>query len=303
MNTLAEANIAYGALTAEFYLANFTFERAMARTLALLKDGGWAKVGDGFDDVNDFVRSLRLNQFRVAAELRQEFVERVKELQPKVSNRAMAEALGVGKGTIDRDVRGPYRPPDARDTEQNDETGGPCGPPDPDDGKHTVHVANNSGENEWYTPPDFIARARTVMGGIDCDPASSAFANGTVQAKTFYTASDDGLTKVWRGRVWLNPPYAQPLIQKFLLGFLARFECGDVTEGILLVNNATKTAAMQKALRACSALCFPEGRIKFVNRDGEATGAPLQGQMLFYFGANTGRFREVFSAKGAVLAP
>lgn len=41
---------------------------------------------------------------------RKEFVKRIKELQPEVSNRAIAGALGVGKGTIDRDVRGPNGP-------------------------------------------------------------------------------------------------------------------------------------------------------------------------------------------------
>ena len=58
-----------------------------------------------------------------------------------------------------------------------------------------AHVANNSGNNEWYTPAKYIDMARTVMGSIDTDPASSEIANRTVQAATIYTADDDGRTK------------------------------------------------------------------------------------------------------------
>jgi N6-adenosine-specific RNA methylase IME4 len=101
----ADANQAYGASTAEFYLAGFTFERAMARTLRLLKKGDWRKVGDGFDDVNDFVRSLQLDRFKLLADQRKEFVEQVKKLQPTVSNRAISEALGVSDQTINNDAK------------------------------------------------------------------------------------------------------------------------------------------------------------------------------------------------------
>ena len=47
---------------------------------------------------------------------------------------------------------------------------------------------------------------REGMGEIDLDPATSAEANETVLAAEFYTETDDGLKKPWRGRVWLNPP-------------------------------------------------------------------------------------------------
>ena len=167
--------------------------------------------------------------------------------------------------------------------------------------KSPAHVSNNSGNNEWYTPPEFIEAARVLMGGIDTDPASSEIANKTVQAATFYTEETDGLAWDWYGRVWMNPPYAQPLITEFCEKLVIDYQQGFITEACVLVNNATETRWFNLLLAEAAAVCFVKGRIKFVDMDGNPSGAPLQGQAVLYFGANTESFNNCFSQFGKVL--
>ena len=71
------------------------------------------------------------------------------------------------------------------------------------------HVNQNSGEVEWYTPPWLLERVKRVLGTIDLDPASCSTANLNVGASRFYTADDDGLSRLWDGTVWMNHPYGK----------------------------------------------------------------------------------------------
>jgi len=48
-------------------------------------------------------------------------------------------------------------------------------------------------------------------------------------------------------------------------------------------------------------VCFPRSRIRFVDPDGNPSGAPLQGQAVLYMGDNREAFAATFSQKGAVL--
>ena len=163
------------------------------------------------------------------------------------------------------------------------------------------HVSYNSGDNEWYTPAEYIEAARAVMGEIDLDPASSEIANKTVGATIYFTAEDDGLRYSWNGRVWMNPPYASELIGKFTEKLYNHFIDGDVTEAIVLVNNATETGWFQVLLECASAVCFVKRRIKFVDMAGNPSGAPLQGQAILYLGEKPDLFAEHFGLFGAVL--
>lgn len=163
-----------------------------------------------------------------------------------------------------------------------------------------AHVDKNSGENEWYTPEPYIAAARQVMGGIDLDPASSADANMVVQSAAFFDEDANGLDKQWSGRVWMNPPYAQPLVSHFCNKLANDFAAGDVTQACVLVNNATETKWFQNLASHASSICFPSGRVKFWEPSGKPS-APLQGQAVLYLGDKAKAFKKSFSAFGVTL--
>ena len=170
------------------------------------------------------------------------------------------------------------------------------------DGKDkTPHVAHNSGENEWYTPAEYIEAARAVCGDFDLDPASSDIAQQTVKAKAYFTKDDDGLTLDWYGRVWMNPPYQADLVRQFAQKLIKSLMIHDVTEAFALVNNATETSWFQALAIASDAICFPKSRIRFLDPDGNP-GAPLQGQAILYFGTHANEFEERFGRFGFVLS-
>jgi ParB family chromosome partitioning protein len=165
------------------------------------------------------------------------------------------------------------------------------------DGGGAAHVARHTGELEWYTPPAYLDAARSVLGAFDLDPASSDLAQERVRAQTYHTREDDGLSKAWAGRVWMNPPYASGLVEAFVAKLVAHYEAGDVTAAVVLVNNATETGWFRRCAGAASAICFPTGRIRFLAPRGELR-APLQGQALLYLGDDPGGFSAAFSAFG-----
>jgi hypothetical protein len=140
------------------------------------------------------------------------------------------------------------------------------------------------------------------MGSIDLDPASSELANVTIQAHQFFTIEDNGLIKKWNGNIWLNPPYAQPFVQQFCDLVSEKYDSKEISQACVLVNNATETAFFQRMMKSASAICFPSGRIKFIDVDGNASGAPLQGQAILYFGNNQNEFIKQFSPFGGVVS-
>lgn len=299
----------HGRLLEAVHLSGYSFERACSELEWLLDEDRWKKCG--FDDIKQFLETVDLSPFRIDADHRKRLAKKLADLQ--ASQRATAKALGVDHSTINEDLRGGNPPKDkSNGTENKSDSGSGGGNPPPTSGLSGVeaaralekksHVSKNSGENEWYTPPQIIEAARKAMGAIDLDPASSKLANKTVKAKRFYSAEQDGLAKEWKGAVWLNPPYSQPLAADFCKKAVEHAATSKHPTCVL-TNNATETEWGQLLIANASSVCFLEGRLKYLDKTGKPANTPLQGQCVSYFGRSPAKFRDAFKSLGTVLKP
>lgn len=152
--------------------------------------------------------------------------------------------------------------------------------------------------NEWYTPVEYIEAARRVMGSIDLDPASNDEAQQFIKAEHYYTKANDGLAQTWRGNVWLNPPYADPL--PWVSKLIDSFAAGTVTAGILLVNTTNSPQWARLLWHSPHRVCLLNRRVNFWRPDRTDTRGTAQDQMIWYLGNNIEQFGEVFSVYGAI---
>ena len=167
--------------------------------------------------------------------------------------------------------------------------------------KKIIHVTQNSGNDEWYTPAIYVEAARSAMGSIDLDPASCEIANKTVKATKYFDSKENGLGKIWDENVWLNPPYSSKLITVFIETVIQKCISGEVLQACVLVNNATETKWGQALLLNSQAVCFVSKRIKYLDETGIPKNTGLQGQMICYMGFDVASFSDSFKEIGVVL--
>jgi hypothetical protein len=146
--------------------------------------------------------------------------------------------------------------------------------------------------------------ARQVMGRIDLDPASCAFANATVQATRFYTQADDGYRQPWHGAVWLNPPYGKEEGERdsnqarWTRRAIDAYRIGEIEQAIILVN-AVPGNVWFSPLWAFP-ICMVARRIRFYNEETDE-GQPTHSNAIIYLGPHLAAFIDVFSAFGPVV--
>jgi len=131
----------------------------------------------------------------------------------------------------------------------------------------TKLALRTDGHDEWLTPPEMIKS----LGVFDLDPCSPVNRPWDT-ANNHFTIKDNGLSKKWSGRVWLNPPYGTETI-----GWLARM--AEHGNGVVLIFARTETKMFFKYVwDKADAILFLRGRIRFFYVNGKVSdfsgGAP-----------------------------
>lgn len=138
----------------------------------------------------------------------------------------------------------------------------------------TSFERSSAATDEWYTPKEII----DSLGKFDLDPCAPIHPLWQT-AKIMYNKSDDGLTKKWMGRVWLNPPYSRPLIGQFVR------KLAEHGNGIALLFNRCDSKMFQDIIfEKATAMKFLRNRIRFYRPDGTRGDSPGCGSILIAFG-------------------
>ena len=156
----------------------------------------------------------------------------------------------------------------------------------------------SSNTDDWHTPPEIVEAVQDLFDStIDLDPCSNSREAPNVPALRHFTVEDDGLSREWSGKVYMNPPYGKG-IQPWIEKIRAEHEAGRVTSAVVLVKGATDTRWFRVLSRKYPR-CEVAGRLKF---SGCKAPAPFP-SVLFYLGDDVQRFAEVFARFGVIVAP
>lgn len=156
---------------------------------------------------------------------------------------------------------------------------------------------HSSDRHDWQTPPDVLELVRQ-LGPIRLDPCTTP--ENPTGAVTWVAPPEDGLDVVWNnpgsltgGLVFVNPPYGRqlPLWVDHCAYYGKR-----ATEIVLLTPARTDTRWFRVIWSEARALCFWNGRMRFV---GAPAPAPFP-SLLTYWGPVPWAFCHRFSDHGCV---
>jgi hypothetical protein len=155
--------------------------------------------------------------------------------------------------------------------------------------------------DECYTPRWLIEVAEAILGGpIETDPAWSP--RSLVRPLiTGYTFADDGATRPWFGRTWINPPYSNPLPFMNRAADFPPFDSdGQLAPALALVRLDPTTQWWATAMRIRPRVCLLADRVAFQGDYAGGNPAPISCALIAWrcvaFPASVGSWMRPFTA-------
>lgn len=143
----------------------------------------------------------------------------------------------------------------------------------------------------WLTPRYILEQ----LGGFDLDPGAAEENREWTRARSVFTRADDGLSRKWEGRVFMNPPFSNtvPWLEKHAAH----------GSGISLVAATVESKVWRSHVwPAAAAVFLVHGRTRFCNPDGSSTqGRPLRSISLIAWADEDKRILERLTLAGVLL--
>lgn len=119
--------------------------------------------------------------------------------------------------------------------------------------------------------PDEVFGPLNQEFGFTIDAAASP---ENAKCEKFFTADEDGVSQIWEGVVWCNPPYSE-------IGLWVRKaqESRDTATSVLLLPASTDVAWFHEWVLPFAEIRFLRGRITFV---GQKAPAPFGSMVAIY---------------------
>lgn len=125
----------------------------------------------------------------------------------------------------------------------------------------------------WATPQDFFDKYNSIYN-FDVDVCAT---KENAKCVKYFTTEDDGLSKEWTGKCWMNPPYGREIIKWMEKAYKSSL-CGATV--VCLVPARTDTKWWHEfAMRG--KIEFIRGRLKF---GGSKNSAPFPSAVVVFEG-------------------
>ena len=143
---------------------------------------------------------------------------------------------------------------------------------DGEDGMKGLGVITSRKSDEWYTPMSIFRQLSSEFGPFDLDPCAT---KENAKCETYYSISDDGLSREWFGKVFVNPPYSK--IALWVEKCWSWSMAGVLVVALLPARTDTKW--FHQYVQGNAEVRFIKGRLKF---GGSNNNAPFPSMIVIW---------------------